>query len=424
MVEKIIAPRGTSDILPAEISLWHDIENKARKVLEVYDYHEIRTPIFEETALFVRSLGETSDVVQKQMLNLEKEGLSLRPEGTAPIVRSYIENNLDKKELVSKFYYIGPMFRGERPQKGRLRQFHQVGVEAIGPGAFQQPFLDAEVIILAVHLLKIFGLANFKVKINSLGSAQDKNAFGEFLRKNLNDNRKLLCADCQNRFDRNVFRILDCKNLECKTVIDKLHFDNSYLSKDSRDFYADVKECLASAGVDFEESPKLVRGLDYYAHTVFEISHPGLGSQDALGAGGRYNNLIGDLGGEKRLDMGAVGFSLGMERVLLAIGEDKKIEQLGPDVFIVTLGPRAVDKKAFQLLDQLRQAGIYATINYHLAKLDKLLRAASNVNAKFAVILGEDELSKDIALLKDMQARSQEEIKLTELIKEIKKRLC
>ena len=244
MIKKFSAPRGTTDILPDEIFLWQTIETTSRHTLGLYGFREIRTPIFEESNLFARSLGQASDVVQKQMLNLasikleadamEKEsGLSLRPEATASIVRSYIQNNFAKKESLSKLYYIGAMFRGERPQKGRLRQFHQIGVEAIGPNS-TTPYLDAEVISLSIRLLQEFGITGFKLKINSLGSPEDKKNFSKVLRDLLKKEVSKLCEDCQQRFERNVFRILDCKNEDCKRIVKGLSLNDSHLSKESQ----------------------------------------------------------------------------------------------------------------------------------------------------------------------------------------------
>ncbi len=322
-MSQFILPRGTADILPDEISLWQDVESKARSLLTRWGYREIRTPLFEETELFARSMGQTSDIVQKQMLNLSSQrqddeaatAFSLRPEGTAAIVRSYIQNDFDKKEGLSKLFYNGPMFRGERPQKGRLRQFHQIGAEVLGPNS-ALPLIDAEVIALSVNLLKEMGLSEeqFKLKLNTLGSREDKENFSKFLREKLAPHKAKLCEDCQNRFERNVFRILDCKNRDCRSIVAGLQLDHSYLSETSQKYFHDVREALDSLNVKYEVAMSLVRGLDYYTHTVFEISCPALGSQDALGAGGRYGGLVQDLGGSAQVD--AIGFAVGIERII------------------------------------------------------------------------------------------------------------
>ena len=418
MPEKIFSiPRGTSDIMPEEVSSWQDIEQKARRVFNIYGFKEIRTPFFEETELFVRSMGQASDVVQKQMLNIQSQylqgedeksvRLSLRPENTASVVRSYIQNRLDKKEGLSKLYYIGAMFRGERPQKGRLRQFHQMGVEAIGPDG-ASAYLDVEVISLAVHLLKSFGLNNFKLKINTLGSGEDKENFSKYLRAELKSRLQNLCVDCQSRFERNVFRILDCKNNGCQKQVSQINLSDSYLSKESREYFNQVKKGLSDLKIDYEVSAKLVRGLDYYTHTVFEISCPDLGSQDALGAGGRYNRLVSQLGGP---DVPAVGFALGIERILLALGEKAVVEEEGLDSFII-----ALDQNAFQeglaILNQLRLQGISCDIDYTLASMKSLMRLANKLKAKKVIILGENELKKEVVLLKNMAESTQEEVSI------------
>lgn len=396
--------------------------------MELYGYREIRTPIFEETELFARSMGQTSDVVQKQMLSLQtqkqgdaddiaKAGFSLRPEGTAAVVRSYIENSFDKKESFSKLFYIGPMFRGERPQKGRLRQFHQIGVEAIGPNT-ASPYLDAEVIALSVRILESLGLNGFKLKINTLGSPEDKENFSQFLRKQLQPHVKELCEDCQSRFERNVFRILDCKNRPCKEVVAKVKLDNSYLSEDSRTYFTDVKAALEKLGIQFEPSPYLVRGLDYYTHTVFEITDPSLGSQDALGAGGRYNNLVTQLGGPA---VDAIGFALGIERILLALSKDQAaVLSSRLDAYLVALD-EASFKEAFGFLENLRRAALELKKNFafdmgfRLASMKSQMRTANDRNARFVLILGENELKRGIITLKDMATGQQEEKSLKDI---------
>lgn len=413
MAEKISIPRGTSDILPAESVVWQRVEEQARGTLERYGYREIRTPLFERTGLFARSMGETSDVVQKQMLNLsrthledpsdpkEKEGFSLRPEGTASIVRSYIENNLDKQENLSKLYYIGAMFRGERPQKGRLRQFHQIGVEAIGPGS-ASPLLDAEVMALAVRILNALKLKDFELRLNTLGSVQDKESFSKTLRKMLQPHLKDLCPDCQQRVERNVFRVLDCKNKTCRATVDKLGLGDKHLSAESREYFTKVKEALELLGISYVEDPRLVRGLDYYNHTVFEITSPSLGSQDALGAGGRYNNLVRQLGGP---DVDAVGFALGIERILLAMpAADNAPRPL--DVFVIALKEDA-QRTAFEMLDVLRRGGLRADMSYRPASVKSQMRQADKSGAPHVFILGEDEIQNGTVTVKDMREGTQ-----------------
>ena len=413
MTNKYSLPRGTADILSIESPLWQQIESSARHICHLYNFKEIRTPLFEETALFKRSLGQTSDVVNKQLLELasnKEEGFALRPEGTASIVRSYIENSFDKKENLSKLYYIGPMFRGERPQKGRLRQFHQIGVEAIGPES-SSPYLDAEVISLSLAILKGLGLKEFQLKINTLGTPQDKENFSKSLRESLEGKKSSLCADCQDRFDRNIFRVLDCKNSDCKKIVKGLSIGNSYLSAQSLEYYKKVKEALDLLNISYQECPDLVRGLDYYTHTVFEICGSGLGSQDALGAGGRYNNLVSELGGPK---VDAIGFALGIERIILAL-DKKEIEPKKLDCYLIALSEKCAPKLV-DILKQFRDQGISADMNYRLSSMKSAMRSADKAGAKFVCILGEDELQKGVVSLKDMQKSEQQEIKIENIV--------
>ena len=400
MNQKFFVPRGTADILPDTIALWENLETTARRILKSYGYREIRTPMYEETALFKRSLGQTSDIVNKQLLELateKEEGYALRPEGTAAVVRSYIENSFDKKEPLSKLFYIGPMFRGERPQKGRLRQFHQIGVEAIGPNSISD-FLDAEVIALAMHLLKDFGVQNPKLKINSLGSKEDKEHISIWLRQEFSKYKNDLCEECQSRYERNVFRVLDCKNESCKKIA---HHQVLGKNKDllslpgvsgaSRLHFEGIQRVLNQLEIEYEVSPHLVRGLDYYEFTVFEITAGGsLGSQDAVGAGGRYSDLVVELGGDAKANIGAFGFALGVERILLASEAiQNKVE--GIDVYVVIKTPGSeYQQKAFKILDSLRKAGISADMSYNSKKIDAQLNRANKLNARFAVILMED----------------------------------
>jgi len=415
---KFSTPRGTKDIPPQEVILWNEIEKTCQEVFKIFNYKEIRTPIFEETALFSRSLGSTSDIVQKQMLNVavEKEkGYSLRPEATAAIVRAYLEHGLDKEEGFVKLFYIGPMFRGERPQKGRLRQFHHIGVEAIG---LTNPLLDAEIILLATRILDRIGVSGYRLKINSLGCAKDKENFSKLLRDSLKTKIADLCADCKERFKRNVFRVLDCKQEQCKEVVSTLKLDGKYLCPQCQDYFDLVKENLKILKLPFEVTFTMVRGLDYYTHTVFEISHPNLGSQDALGAGGRYDNLVKELGGENK---GAMGFALGFERLILALNKEN-IEAAGLDLFIAGLGP-AAQKPAFLLLNDLRKQGISCEMDFASSSLKSQMRQANDKKAKYVIILGEDEIKNNEVTLKDMATGFQEKIKNEAIVENLKRKL-
>ena len=413
---KFAVPRGTSDILPDAILLWEELESKARKICKSYGYREIRTPVYEDINLFKRSLGATTDIVNKQLLELasgkeEIGGFALRPEGTASIVRSYIENNLDKIEPLSKLFYIGPMFRGERPQKGRLRQFHQIGAEAIGPNSISA-FLDAEIIALAMHLLKDFGVKNPKLKINSLGSKEDKANISSWLRVEFAKHKNDLCEDCQNRFERNVFRVLDCKKEGCRKIV-ALIVKNLPLSSESQNYFNGVQSALKSAGIVFEVSPYLVRGLDYYTHTVFEITaEEGQGSQDAVGAGGRYGGLALELGGTD--NVGGVGFALGMERILSASGQTTG-KPSSVDVFVIAM-KEEYQPRGFLLLQQLRQAGISADMSFAIGSMKSQMGRADKTQARFTLILGEEEIKNNTVAVKDMQKSTQETIALGEIV--------
>lgn len=403
--------------MPAEVLRWQDLENTARQFFHIHNYKEIRTPYFEETELFARSMGQTSEVVQKQMLTLnsqkEEESAShysLRPEGTAAVLRSYIENHMHRHENLSKLFYVGPMFRGERPQKGRLRQFHQMGVEAIGPQS-SSPYLDAEVIAMSVHLLKAFGLNHFTLRINTLGDDSDRTNFARFLRDQLGDRMNTFEPALQKSFKDNIFRVLDSKDPQAKKAVKGLGLNHSYLSKESADYFAKLKATLKEMNVEFEEDFGLVRGLDYYTHTVFEISDPSLGSQDALGAGGRYNNLAGQLGGGG--DIEAIGFALGLERILLSLGENKSVASSPLSYYIIALEENFFGK-AFMLLNALRHEGIAADIGYKSASVKSQMRTANKANPNFVVLIGEEEIVKNQVTVKNMKTGEQTSIALEE----------
>ena len=401
---------GTRDILPDQVSWWQDIEVTSRKILSIHNYQEIRPPLIEEAALFNRSLGESTEIVQKQMFIIKREEdlYALRPEGTASIVRAYIENNLDKTKSFVKFYYLGPMFRAERPQKGRLRQFHHIGVEAIGSG---EPEIDVEVIALADTLLKAYAIKGYQILINSLGCLKDKQALTQILRDNLKDKLKELCPDCQVRFDKNVFRILDCKNEACQKIVNAINIGNTCLCPDCETHFRKVRSGLDSLGINYEVSPKLVRGLDYYTRTVFEFKHDQLGpQQDALGAGGRYDGLVQELGGPETK---AVGFAFGVERLLLAAnpqpaGQNQEL------VYLVTLGETAC-QQGIKLLAQLRGQGICADTDYENKSLKAAMRKANDLAARFVLILGDDELKENAVMIKDMKTGTQEKVPLEKI---------
>ncbi|HAJ56144.1 MAG TPA: histidine--tRNA ligase [Candidatus Omnitrophica bacterium] len=411
------SPRGTKDILPQESGIWLKVEEKARSVFSLFAYEEIRTPIIEESKLFSRSLGDLTDIVQKQMflINKETDTFVLRPEATASIVRSYVENTLYNVPAVSKFYYMGPMFRAERPQKGRLRQFHHIGCEAIGS---YSPYLDAEAIALASRIISSLGITGHQIIVNTLGCLNDKKSFALNLREKLLPQKKSFCEDCQSRMAKNVFRVLDCKNKQCKDIILAMNLGVSHICQECRKHFDDVRIGLDLFGVSYEVNPLLVRGLDYYTRTVFEITHKDLGSQDALGAGGRYDNLVEELGGPAR---GAVGFALGVERLLLAGGGAiaRDGEGQSPDCYIIPLGDEAF-KACLKVLQFLRDSGINTDIDYLEGSLKSKMRRADKSQAGFCLILGDNELAKGTAVLKNMRASTQEEVNLTQLVEKIK----
>ncbi|MFH0827685.1 MAG: histidine--tRNA ligase [Candidatus Omnitrophota bacterium] len=402
---------GTKDILPGQIGQWQDIEAVSRKIFSIHNYQEIRLPLIEEAALFNRSLGEATEIVQKQMfvINREEDSYALRPEGTASVVRAYIENNLDKTNGFVKFYYMGPRFRAERPQKGRLRQFHHIGVEAIGS---VEPEIDIEVISLAGTLLKAYCVEGYEILVNSLGCLNDKKNLALLLRENLKDKISRLCLDCQSRFDKNIFRILDCKNDSCQNIVNEINPGNTHLCPDCFGHFEKVKAGLDLLGVTYRVSPKLVRGLDYYTRTVFEFKHSQLGpQQDALGAGGRYDGLVKELGGP---EVGAVGFAFGVERLLLVTSPQLPVpsRQL---VYLISLGEQA-RFEGIKLLRELRAAGITAETDYENKSLKGSMRKANDLGARFVLILGEDELKDNSVMLKDMVDSSQRKVKIDDLV--------
>ena len=411
----IKAIRGTKDILPSETAFWQEIEKASRNLLKLYGYQEIRTPVMEETALFVKNIGEETDIVSKEMFSFVDRGernITLRPEGTAPIMRSYIENNLDKSSVFQKLFYIGPFFRAERPQAGRLRQFHQIGVEAIGS---LDPALDAEVIALATKLLDSAGTTGYKIKLNNLGCKEDKRNLSKLLKEAFADKKGAhLCEDCTKRLKINPLRVLDCKNDGCRESIRNTFKEARFICADCKNHFDEVLKFVDVLNIKYEIDPYIVRGLDYYTRTVFEITHEGLGSKDAIGAGGRYDNLSKDMGGP---DVGACGFALGIDRMMLVL--DKKPLSSTMDMFIATIG-KAAHSKAFVLLNDLRANGTSCEIDYEDRSLKAQMRTADSLGAKFVIIIGEDEMSKGEVILRDMKTKEQVSIKFSEIINHIK----
>jgi len=410
-------PPGTQDIMPGNSELWQYVENTARDICRRYRFREIRTPIFEGTELFKRGVGETTDIVEKEMYTFEDRGersMTLRPEGTAGVVRSYVENKLYGDPDIAKLYYIGPMFRYERAQAGRYRQFHQFGVEAIGS---DDPALDAEVIALGYHFYRELGLTGVSVDLNSVGTPAVRAAFREKLLAFLLPMRESLCKDCQARIDRNPLRVLDCK-------VDQDKFTDAPSILDSLDeacekHFARVRECLDEMGIPYRLNPRLVRGLDYYTHTAFEYKAQGIGAIDTIGGGGRYNGLVAEIGGD---DKPGVGLGLGLERTLLLLESQGIKPDLGnqADVYIVALGERA-EQAAPGLTQRLRDAGIAAERDYLGRKTKAQFKAAERSGARYAAVLGDDELDRGEISLRPIAGGEQTAVKLSELADAIKK---
>ena len=406
-------PRGTKDILPDDVCVWQALEAKARHIFSRYCFCEIRTPIFEHIDLFKRSLGGLTEIVQKQMFSFQQgsDHFVLRPEATASIARSYLEHNLGFGRKVQKLYYIGPMFRSERPQKGRLRQFHHIGVELIGS---QSSYSDIEIIGLAQNLLQEFGISGHTFIINSLGCREDKARFAESLRSKLAHCTNDLCLECQERIGRNVFRVLDCKKDQCKHVVRNLRVNHDYLCNECKQKLDSVVSGISELGINFTIRDTLVRGLDYYSGVVFEVTHPDLGAQDALGAGGRYDYLFYELA---KKEIGALGFAFGIERLLLALPEfapEKKSL-----TYIIALGDSAC-QRSIGLAKEIRDAQLCCEVDYSQASLKSKLKEAHKLSARFVIILGDDELKEGVVTLRHMDKRTEKKIGFVSVIDAIR----
>ncbi|MFA5389124.1 MAG: histidine--tRNA ligase [Candidatus Omnitrophota bacterium] len=413
----IKALRGTKDILPDEIGIWRYIESNGRDIFDIYGYNEIRTPVIEEAPLFIRSIGGATDIVQKEMYVFTDRGgrnIALRPEATASIARAYIENSLFQSGGISKLFYIGPMFRSERPQQGRQRQFYQIGVEAIGS---DNPFIDAEVIALAAGLLERLGIKKYHVKLNSLGCYKDKAGVIEKYKESFKPFAGELCETCKGRFDKNVLRVFDCKEASCKAIAEKIKTENA-LCADCAAHFEKVKQYLDAIGIRYEVDTKIVRGLDYYTKTVFEVTQDDLGAKDAICAGGRYNNLIKELGGK---DTPAIGFAFGMERLAMVLKQlsAPSLKPPAVNVFIAVAG-EGLGGEAFKLTETLRGAGISSDMDYDAKSLKAQMRKAEKFGVRFVVILGEEEFKRGKVALRDMEKRNQEEVSLSEIITKLK----
>ena len=414
-------PRGTHDITPAEVKNWRRVEETARAICALYHYGEIRTPIFEHTELFLRGIGETTDVVQKEMYTFNDRGgrsITLRPENTAAVVRSYLEQKLYADPQAAKLFYIGPMFRYDRPQAGRLRQFHQFGIEAIGPAG---PSVDAEIITLAVRFFENLGLRDLNLLINSVGCPKCRPQYRLLLQDFLRDKRTELCENCQSRFDRNPMRILDCKEEKCNHLSAGAPQMADCLCDECAGHFAGLQQYLAAAGISYTLNPRLVRGLDYYTKTAYEIQYSALGAQSAICGGGRYDGLIEECGGPATP---GIGFAIGLERVLLAM---EKQELLGVTadtlpVWVIPIGAEAT-LPAFSLLNQLREAGIASDMDHGGRSLKAQMKQANRVGARYVLMLGEEEVKTNQVTLKNMATGDQTLLSATDAVNQLKQEM-
>lgn len=417
-------PRGTQDVLPGQAERWQYIEQKARDLCRRYHYEEIRTPIFEQTELFQRGVGDTTDIVQKEMYTFEDKGnrsMTLRPEGTASVVRSFVENKMHGQPgQPTKLYYVGPMFRYERPQAGRTRQFVQFGIEALGS---MDPAIDAEVIALAVEFYREMGLKNVKPVINSLGDTESRRKHRDALIGHFRPRINEFCSDCRDRLEKNPLRILDCKKDSGHELMATAPSIFSFLNQESEQFFEKVKQYLSEMGIEYIVDPTLVRGLDYYNHTAFEIVSEAekIGAITTLSGGGRYNGLVEDIGGPATP---GIGFALSIERLLVALeaeGVELPVDkQL--DCYLVTIGEQAKEQ-ATAILFNLRKAGLSADKDYMDKKVKSQFKNADRVNARFVVILGEEELDKGIVNVKNLTTGEQKEVELTAFIQYIQEHI-
>ena len=414
MAEKYTKPRGTYDILPTESYKIDYIRKIFRKTAKVFQYKEIVTPIFEKAGLFERSVGDTSDIIQKEMYKFpDKKNriFALRPEGTAPVVRAYIENNLGSLSENSKLFYIGPMFRYDRPQKGRYRQFFQYGIENIGSDS---AFTDAEVIALGYNFLKGLGLKNFVLEINNIGCSNCSTDLDEALKDYFKPHLDELCRDCKIRLYKNPKRILDCKVKVCKKIAEDAPVILDYLDEECKTHFDEVKKYLDIFEVPYIVNPKIVRGLDYYSKTAFEFIDSNLGAQNALIGGGRYDGLVKQLGGK---DVPGIGLAGGFERLLSSMEAENIVfdRNDNPKIFLIALGEKA-KTESVKILNKLRVARISTDCALAKDSMKAQMKAANKVNSKYTLILGEDELKNGEIILKEMETGNQEVLKIQELI--------
>jgi histidyl-tRNA synthetase len=421
----IKSPRGTRDLLPPETALWNFVEAAVRDVFRAYNFHEIRTPIFESTELFARGVGEDTDIVSKEMFTWEDRGraesdkgqsLTLRPENTAGVVRAYIEHKLWDRGL-NKLFYIGPQFRRERPQKGRYRQFYQIGAETIGPASAgsESPARDAEILELLATLLDRVGIANWTLELNSIGAPADRVRFNEALRKALEPVVGTMCADCQRRAVTNPLRVLDCKVPEDQPIIEMLPTIHQFLSEETRAHYEEVRQILNAVQIPFVENPRLVRGLDYYTRTAFEFTHGSLGAQNAILGGGRYDGLSEALGGPPAP---GIGFAIGEDRLVLSLATPAESAVRKPDVYIAPLG-FGMNREAARVARELRRHDLVVDLGDESFRLKKSFEAADKMGARYILIVGENEVKANAFALKHLASGEQVTVPRPELAQRI-----
>jgi histidyl-tRNA synthetase len=413
---KIRAVRGTRDILPDEIPAWQTLERTAHELMGRFGYREIRTPIFEETELFARGIGAETDIVSKEMYTFDdRDGssLTLRPEATAGIVRAVIENNLMNTDPALKVYALGPMFRRERPQKGRYRQFHQLDVEAFG---FTSPTIDAEVVELAIEYVEACGVRQYELVLNSVGDGSCRPAYVETLRAALRERASEMCGDCQRRIETNPLRVLDCKVPADQEIIEGLPRIVDHLCPDCRDHFAEVRRQLEILGIPYRLSHRLVRGLDYYVRTTFEVLSGELGAQNSVLGGGRYDGLVRDLGGR---DVAGIGFAVGLERLALLLPEGEGERRC--DVFVAPLVEGALDP-ALVLQRALRRAGVRTMLDPEGRSFKSRMKQADKLGARFVAILGEDERGRGVWTVRDMERSEQEDVPEGRILEHLKEK--
>ena len=412
--EKIRAPRGMPDTLPEHMRALRHLEETAHRVFRLYGYEEIRTPLFEETRLFVRGIGESTEIVEKEMYTFSEgdASITLRPEATAPVVRAAVEHELLKRRGFWKLYYIGPMFRKERPQAGRLRQFNQIGVEALGS---IEPSVDVESILLAARFFSAAGLQGVEVKVNTIGCPDCRADYRKALHDLLLPRKPELCEDCRARFDRNLFRIFDCKQKACKAIAQETPPMRDYLDDACRKHFDAVTSMLTDAELEFRIDDHLVRGFDYYTRTVFELSHASLGARDAVCGGGRYDNLVAELGGP---NAGCMGFAVGVVPTLLALEKtvgEALAQAVTPKAYVVAVND-AARSECFRVADKLRQAGVSAELDHERRSLKAQMRSANRHQAQYTIVIGPDELAAGCVKLKNMATSEEKRLTLDAVI--------